>query len=64
MNIDSTEDNQQKRSRIDRRHCSFTLHIPARRTGKERRSGGKNSGYEEQLIKIVPQKPTTQKSLK
>ena len=45
MGKDSFQDNQERRSGNDRRklsnrrHFSFTIHIPERRSGKERRSG-------------------------
>jgi hypothetical protein len=39
MSNDSFHDNQGRRSGINRRHFSYTLHLPERRGGKERRSG-------------------------
>jgi hypothetical protein len=35
----STKDNRGRRLGTDRREFSYTIHIPERRSGKERRSG-------------------------
>ena len=40
MDEDPFEDNQNGRSGIDRRQFSFTIHIPERRIGRERRIEG------------------------
>jgi len=34
-----SKDNAERRLGIDRRQFSYTMHIPERRSGKERRSG-------------------------
>ena len=37
MNQDKSHDNEDRRSGVDRRHYSFNLHIPERRSGLDRR---------------------------
>jgi hypothetical protein len=38
MAPDTSNNNEERRSRIDRRQFSFCLHLPERRSGKERRN--------------------------
>jgi hypothetical protein len=37
MNQDKSNDNEDRRSGVDRRHFSFNLHMPERRSGLDRR---------------------------
>lgn len=47
---------ENRRSGIDRRRISFTIHMPERRFGKERRIEGRRGRYSEPLT-IRPHKP-------
>ncbi len=37
MNQDKSHDNEDRRAGVDRRHFSFDIHIPERRSGLDRR---------------------------
>lgn len=39
MSVNITKDNGGRRSQVNRRNFSYTLHFPQRRSGRDRRSG-------------------------
>jgi hypothetical protein len=53
MNQEAAPDNCERRSGVDRRSFAYAVHIPERRTGKERRKGLKRR-YRKSADEMTP----------